>query len=105
METKKFLSKALGSEGFYCVFAFRTKDDRRIQKFYDSIDAVIDATANLDAEGYDAYFALATFEEEGSRKVDNVKQLNTLFLDLDCGPSKDYATQDEAIEALRGFCR
>ena len=94
METKKFLSKALGSEGFYCVFAFRTKDDRRIQKFYDSIDAVIDATANLDAEGYDAYFALATFEESNSRKAVNVKQLRSFFLDLDCGPSKDYQTQN-----------
>jgi hypothetical protein len=105
METKKFLDKALGSEGFYCVFAFRTSDDRRVQKFYDSIDALIEAAHNLDAEGYDAYFALATFEEEGSRKVDNVKELNTLFLDLDCGPSKDYASQEEAMKALRGFCQ
>jgi len=105
METRIFLERALGSDGYYCVFAFRTADDRRIQKFYDSVDAVIEAAQDLDGEGFDAYFALATFEEPNSRKVDNVKQLKAMFLDLDCGPSKDYISQEEAIKALRGFCR
>ena len=59
----------------------------------------------MDAEGYDAYYALATFKEAGSRTVDNVKYLNSLFLDLDCGASKDYATQPDAIDALKHFCK
>ena len=105
METRTFLRAALANEGHYCVFASRTRDDRRIQKFYDSIDKVIDAAQNMDAEGYDAYYALATFKEAGSRKVDNVKYLNSLFLDLDCGASKDYATQPDAIGALKHFCK
>jgi len=105
METRTFLRAALANEGHYCVFASRTHDDRRVQKFYDSIDKVIDAAQNMDAEGYDAYYALATFNEAGSRKVDNVKYLNSLFLDLDCGASKDYATQPDAIDALKHFCK
>ena len=104
MDVKSFLKGVLSGEGHYCVFASRTSDDRRTQKFYDSVDKVIDAAENLDAEGYDAYYALATFNEAGSRKVDNVKHLNALFLDLDCGASKDYATQADAISALRAFC-
>ena len=104
MDVKSFLKGVLSGEGHYCVFASRTSDDRRTQKFYDSIYQVIDAAENLDAEGYDAYYALATFNEAGSRKVDNVKHLNALFLDLDCGASKDYATQADAISALRAFC-
>jgi hypothetical protein len=104
METRTFLKTVLGNEGFYCVFAFRTAGTRRIQKFYDSIDAVVDAANNFDAEGFDAYFALATFDEAGSRKVDNVKQLRAFFLDLDCGPGKDYPSQLDAIRDLRRFC-
>ena len=104
VETRTFLNKVLSKEGNYCVFAFRTRDDKRIQKFYSSIDHVVDIASNLDKEGYDAYFALATFNEAGSRKVDNVKELNSFFLDLDCGLGKDYKTQEEAIQALKSFC-
>ena len=55
METKKFLQRALGNDGYYCVFA--AKDGRKKQKFYDSLDAVVSATTNFDSEGWDAYFA------------------------------------------------
>ena len=104
METKEFLRRALGDGGFYCVFASHGSEDRRVQKFYDSTNAVLTTAHELDESGFDAYFALATFEEAGSRKVTNVKQLRAFFLDLDCGPSKDYPNQSEAISALRGFC-
>ena len=105
METKKFLQRALGEDGFYCVFASLRLQDRRVQKFYTSIDAVLTKAQELDGAGFDAYFALATFKEDGSRKVNNVKQLRAFFLDLDRGPSKDYENQNEAMLALRGFCK
>ena len=104
MNTKIFLESVLGSNGYYCVFGSRLSDDKKVQKFYDSIDAVIDATTNLDQEGYDAYFALGTFEEAGTRKAFNVLQLKSFFLDLDCGEGKDYAEQSEALDSLRSFC-
>ena len=105
METKTFLSKALSSEGYYCVFAARSGDGKIAQKFYDSIDAVIDASHNYDKEGYDVYYGLATFDKAGSRKVDNVNRLKSFFLDLDCGPSKEFFSQEQAIQALRNFCK
>ena len=105
METKEFLQRALGEGGFYCVFASLGSENRRVQKFYDSIDAVLTKAQELDEAGFDAYFALATFEEAGSRKVANVKELRAFFLDLDCGPSKDYENQNEAMLALREFCK
>jgi hypothetical protein len=105
METKTFLESVLGDEGYYCIFAARLSDERKVQKFYDNLDAAIHAAHNLDAEGYDAYFALGTFDQAGSRKAPNVKQLRSFFLDLDCGPTKDYATQSEALAALRSFCK
>jgi len=105
METKTFLTNALSGEGYYCVFAARLADDRRIQKFYDTLDAVVDASRNLDQEGYDVYFGLATFNEPNSRKVTNVKHLHAFFLDLDCGPSKDFQSQEHAVISLRDFCK
>ena len=104
MEPRVFLEKALSENGYYCVFAAKSAENKRTQKFYTSISAVVDAAQSLDAQGFDAYFALATFEEAGSRKVSNVKQLKSFFLDLDCGPSKDYPSQSEALDALRMFC-
>ena len=47
---------------------------------------------------------MATFKEVNSRKVDNVKHLKSFFLDLDCGPTKEFASQEEAIKELRKFC-
>ena len=105
MNTENFLRKTLGDEGHYCLFSFRTKDDKRIQKFYTSVGDMADAARDLDSKGYDAYFALSTFNESNSRKVSNVKQLKSFFLDLDCGETKDYPNQDEALKALQGFCK
>lgn len=105
MDTKTFLESVLGDEGEYCVWANRISDGRKVQKFYPTIDALIHAAHNLDDDGYDAYFALGTFNEAGSREATNVRQLRAFFLDLDCGPTKDYATQADALKALRGFCK
>ncbi len=103
METKTFLERVLDSGGYYAVLGF--KGEHTKQKFYDSIDAVVDASHNLDAEGYETYFGLATFKTADSRKVDNVKSLSSFYLDLDCGEGKDYPSQEEAYKALRAFCK
>lgn len=105
MDTKTFLETVLGDEGSYCVWANRISDKRKVQKFYSDLDAVIHAAHALDEDGYDAYFALGTFDEAGSRDATNVKQLRAFFLDLDCGPTKDYADQSDAAQALRLFCK
>jgi len=105
METTIFLKEVLSRNGLYCVFASNSTADKRIQRFHDSIDDLVDTALDLDSNGYDVYFALATFNEDNSRKVNNVKHLKSFFLDLDCGPTKDFASKEEAITALRLFCK
>jgi len=102
MKTKQFLDLVLG-DGHYCVFAAREGSVK--QKFYTSVDDVIDAANDFDVDGYDAYFALATLEEAGSRKADNVKWLKSFFLDLDWGPNKEFVDQKTAIMELHTFCK
>jgi len=104
METAIFLKEALPKNGSYCVFASKSSADKRSQQFFDSVDDLIDAAQDLDTKGYDVYFALASFKEANSRKVDNVQSLKSFFLDLDCGPSKDFVSQKEAISQLKTFC-
>ena len=102
MKPEQFLRRVLGESGFYCVFASR--GNHRPQELYDSVDTVVARARERDAAGYDSYFALATFNDDSSRKASNVKQLRSFFLDLDCGPSKEYTDQHEAITALKVFC-
>lgn len=105
MDTRRFLETTLASSGFYCVWASNKSTGRKAQKFYGTAYEAMVAAREFDANGYDAYYALATFTEDNSRKVDNVHKLKSLFLDLDCGPSKDYANQNDALGALRRFCK
>lgn len=104
MDTKTFLETTLAESGYFCVFAVN-KGGHLVQKFYDSLDAVVDTAQSLDGNGYDTYFALGTFADGKSRKATNVLEMRSFFLDLDCGPTKDYPTQTEALAALRKFCK
>lgn len=101
MKTIEFLRSVLGDGGYYCVFAANAATDKRVQKFYDSLEAVAKAADHFDADGFDVYFGLGTLREAGSRKKENVASLKSLFLDLDCGPSKEYPDQQQAVQADR----
>ena len=105
METNIFLKSVLADDGLYSLLALRSSDNGRIQKFYPTIGHLIEGAVAFDEKGYDSYFGLATCDKDGSRKADNMKELKSFFLDLDCGPSKDYANQGDAIDALRRFCK
>lgn len=102
MDTSTFFHTVLGDEGWYCVFA--AKDGKVKQKFYEDIKYIEKVAGQFDDSEYDTYFSLATFEEPGSRKVDNALYLKSFFIDLDCGENKEYANQQEALEALKLFC-
>ena len=105
MNNLDFLRQVLGDEGFYCIVGLKKDSDKPIQKFFPTLEDALVVAENIKKDGYDAYYALATFEDGKSRKTNNVKQLRSLFLDLDCGAGKAYDTQQEAIEALKNFCK
>ena len=103
MNTLEFLQGVLGDEGYYCIVGLK-QDERTIQKFYSKLEDAVIVAEDLKDKGYDAYYALATFEEGTNRKTPNAKQLRSLFIDLDCGPFKPYENQKEAFKALKKFC-
>jgi len=105
MDNLDFLQHVLGNDGYYCIVGLKKGSDRPIQKFFQRLEDAASVARNLAEEEYDAYYALATFEDGKSRKTANVKQLRSLFLDLDCGEGKPYETQSVAFNALKTFCR
>lgn len=107
MNNLEFLQQVLGDEGYYCIVGLDLKNNSEPpkQKFYQKLEDAVKVAENLKDEGYDAYYALATFTDGKSRKAVNVKQLKSLFLDLDCGDGKDYPTQQEAIVDIKRFCK
>ncbi len=108
MNTKEFLEFVLGDTGYYCAVGLKDvglKDKKRVQKFFGSVDELISVAENLSEEGFDSYFALATFVTGESRTNGNVSKLKSFFFDLDCGPTKSYASQQDALADLRSFCK
>jgi hypothetical protein len=109
MDTPTFLRAMLGTAGSYCALALG--NGKRIQKFYDTVDQLENAALNFDENGFDAYYALGTFEEAGSREAENVKQMRAFFMDLDCGvhlktgKPKSFPDQSAAIVALKNFVK
>jgi len=106
VEARTFLGSVLGDEGNYCLWCYNSKDKYDItQEFYSSIEELLVRSTELDSNKHNVFFALGTFKEPTNRKQINVQQLKSFFMDLDCGPSKDFPTQADAVEALRRFCK
>ena len=96
-----FLKSVLPTQGVYCTVGIRAGAVK--QSFQQTIDDVEAVGSGMDSQGVDAYFALATFEDDSGRKVDNAAFLRSFFLDLDCGTGKPYADQAAAAQALSIF--
>lgn len=108
MQTYEFLSAVLRGDGYICIFGANPAKKRVIQKLYSTVDSAISAAANLCDEGFDAYFGVAKYATDTSRKADNVHHLNAFFLDIDCNPEKAETDgypggQEDGLAALRGF--
>ena len=96
-----FLTSVLPAQGVYCTVGIRAGVVK--QSFLNTIADVEAVSDGLDNNGIDAYFALASFIEPGSRTVANAAFLRAFFLDLDCGEGKPYVDQPAAAQALAEF--
>lgn len=103
MNTRDFLDRVLGDSGHYCVFGARAGSSSKTQKFYKTIDQVLETALALDGNESDAYFALATFESPRDRKANNAKVFRSFYMDIDCGEGHSYLTKGEALGAVKKF--
>jgi uncharacterized protein (DUF927 family) len=98
-----FLDSILPTQGVYCVVGIKSKIAS--PSFYTTTAEVDQAASSLDTAGADAYFALASFKDNSSRKAENAAFMRSFFLDLDCGPGKPYHAQTDAAVALSQFIK
>jgi hypothetical protein len=104
MTRTELLSTVLSADGWYCVVGLKKTGHPR-QVFVEDMQGVEAAVQTLLDDGFDVYFACAKYEVEGSRTNDNVKNIKSFWLDVDCGAGKPYADQAEGLEALKKFCK
>jgi len=107
MQTRtEFLRAILPDEGVYVAVAI---DGKRVsQTFHDTVTELDERLQSLIEEGQNTFYALASFNTASTRTTDNMRLIKSLFVDLDCGDDtegKKYATQADAIAALREFVK
>jgi len=105
LNTNDFLSVLLPDTGSYCVVGLK-KDESPRQKFVGSIEEVCKLSEQLVNDGYNSYFALASFTDpKEGRTAKNAQALKSFFIDIDCGMGKPYADQAEGMNALKAFIK
>lgn len=105
MITNNFLSSVLPTDGTYCVMGLK-KDVRPNQIFTETVQELEAQAEELFNDGYDVYFALASYVDGSTKRiVENAQYLKSFFLDLDCGLDKPYQTQEDALVALKKFIK
>jgi len=108
---KEFLAMVLPSlqEGeHYCSWGNKkiNGDDQVRQRFATSIDELSQQADDLQADGYNAFYAVAKFgPKKSGRFAVNAIALKSFFIDLDCGEYKPYATLEDGLIALKSFCK
>ena len=90
-------------EGWYAVVGI--EGDSRHQELVKTREEVDGLVARFLKRSWNVFFGVAKYKDDSSRKKSNVLALRSFWLDIDCGPTKDYDTQPEGLAALREFCK
>lgn len=118
--TTEFLRDVLPATGWHYVLIPKPRRDNpnAIWWFHDPVTDLDDLSLlarHHSKNGVDVYFSLASFQQDRYwdehkqktryRTHENVDQLKAFWLDLDCGPGKDYPSQKAAFTSLFHACQ
>lgn len=73
------------------------------QSFFDDNADLLDSAYANDGQGKTVYHACAVFQTTDSRKADNALAAKSLWVDLDVGPTKPYASAKDAATSIEQF--
>jgi len=99
-----FIQKILPDEGYYCVVGLKDGVSPQ-QSFYDTWEGIETGVEDLLEGDFNVYFACSSFSNSERRTQENAIYMKSFWLDLDCGESKPYPSQANALEALLSFCQ
>jgi hypothetical protein len=109
MDNFDLLAAVQPEQGWYAVVGI--KGGRRQQEIVETREEFDQWVARFQNREWNVFFGVAKFsgeeDEEGkrSRTKNDVVALKSFWLDIDCGPEKDYPSQGEALSALKDFCK
>lgn len=107
METHDFLSAVLPTEGKYCTFIQKGAVRKNI--FVSTLENLYNTNVQFSTTGSQTYYAMAAFDDAGSREAVHAQHLRSIFIDLDCGSDaktgkpKAFASKRAAVTALYAF--
>lgn len=103
MDEFDLLTAVQPADGWYAVVGI--KGDSRQQEIVETREEFDDWVAHFKRTRKNVFFGVAKFKDDSSRAKPNVQALKAFWLDIDCGPDKDYDTQEEGLAALQQFCK
>lgn len=109
MDTREFFRRVLPAAGHYVLATRVPGYSGFVQREYGTHEELAVAALQSDTRADHAvYFACASFPEQGSK----VRRLGAMavavrsqWVDIDVGPDKPYTTLQDALHALRQFCK
>lgn len=93
-----------------CFAVVGIKGGRRQQEIVETREEFDSLVERFQRRQWNVFYGVAKFsgeeDEEGKRHrtKQDVVALKSFWVDIDCGPGKDYDTQGEGLLALKSFC-
>lgn len=109
MDNYDLLTAVQPEQGWYAVIGI--KGDKRQQRIVETREEFDYWVERFQRRQWNVFFGVAKFsgdeDDEGKRHrtKQDVVALKAFWVDIDCGPSKDYPTQSDALTALQDFCK
>jgi Family of unknown function (DUF5906) len=101
---RAFCRAVLPEDGHLCVLGLQ-KGSPPAVRWVNTSDACAAVCLDLDRTArMDAYVAIANYTSRGTRIASNVARKKSLYVDIDVGAGKPYASKEEALQSLSRFC-
>lgn len=87
-------------------FIFALKNRKQTGIIFDNHDQALLEIKRLADQGFDVFLGIANVAPGStSRIAGNVSEIQSLFIDIDCGANKPYSNQNEALVKLIEVCK
>jgi hypothetical protein len=87
-------------------FIFALKNRKQTGIIFDNHDQALLEIRRLADQGFDVFLGIANVAPGStSRIAGNVSEIQSLFIDIDCGANKPYSNQNEALVKLIEVCK
>ena len=104
MELRTFLDRVLPqSGGQFFGASVNPTNNKFSQSKLDSLDALTSYVQSRKKLHHNVYFATGVYKDK--REIEKTVFKRALYLDIDCGTGKPYATKKDGLLALQKFCK